>query len=124
MSQADLRIPFQGTDLGGGVTVAREVIAKLAGKAARTTYGIVAMQEPPIRKIARFFRGSLSEVSEGVELEVGEGRVDIGLHVVMERGVNIAQVTANLQEQVRYQVERVGGVPVGDINVRVEDLQD
>ena len=124
MSQADLRLPFQGADLTGGITIAREVIAKLAGKAARTTYGVVAMQEPPIKKIARFFRGSLSEVSEGVELEVGESRVDIGLHVVMERGVNIAQVTANLQEQVRYQVERVGGVPVGEINVRVEDLQD
>jgi uncharacterized alkaline shock family protein YloU len=121
VSQADLRIPFAGQGLTGGVTVARDVIAKLAGKAARATYGVVAMQEPPIKKLARFFRGSLSE---GVELEVGEGRVDIGLHVVMERGVNIAQVTANLQEQVRYQVERVGGVPVGEISVRVEDLQD
>ncbi len=121
MSQPDLRIPFGGHDLGGGVTVAHQVIAKLAGTAARATYGIVAMQEPPIRKLARFFRGSLSE---GVELEVGEGSVDIGLHVVMERGVNIAQVTANLMEQVRYQVERVGGVPVGEISVRVEDLQD
>lgn len=124
MSQADLRLPFRGAGLNGGVTIARQVVAKLAGTAARTTYGVVAMQEPPIRKIARFFRGSLDEVSEGVELEVGEERVDIGLHVVMERGVNIAQVTANLQEQVRYQVERVGGVPVGEINVRVEDLQD
>lgn len=124
MSQTDLRLPFRETDLNGGVTIARHVIAKLAGAAARTTYGVVAMQETPIRKIARFFRGSLDEVSEGVELAIGEGRVDIGLHVVMERGVNIAQVTANLQEQVRYQVERVGGVPVGEINVRVEDLQD
>jgi uncharacterized alkaline shock family protein YloU len=121
MSQADLRIPFTGTDLSGGVTVAHQVIAKLAGKAARATYGVVAMQEPSIKKLGRFFRGSLSE---GVELEVAEGSVDIGLHVVMERGVNIAQVTANLQEQVRYQVEGVCGVPVGDINVRVEDLQD
>jgi uncharacterized alkaline shock family protein YloU len=121
MSQADLRIPFTGTDLSGGVTIAHQVIAKLAGKTARATYGVVAMQEPPIRKLTRVFRGSLSE---GVELEVAEGRVDIGLHVVMERGVNIAQVTANLQEQVRYQVEGVCGVPVGDINVRVEDLQD
>ena len=42
----------------------------------------------------------------------------------MERGVNLAQVTANLQEQVRYQVGEVGGVPVGEISVRVEDLQD
>ena len=121
MSQADLRIPFTGGDLSGGVTVAHQVVAKIAGKAARATYGVVGMQESAIKKLARFFRGS---VSEGVELEVGDGCVDIGLHVVMERGVNIAQVTANLQEQVRYQVERVGGVPVGDINVRVEDLQD
>lgn len=121
MAQTDLKIPFTGSDLSGGVTVAHQVIAKLAGKAARTTYGVVAMQKPPIRKLRRFFRGSLSE---GIELEVGEGSVDIGLHVIMERGVNIAQVTANLQEQVRYQVERVGGVPVGDISVRVEDLQD
>jgi len=119
--QADLRIPFASKDVGGGVTIAHQVIAKLAGMAARATYGVVGMQEPAVRKIARFFRGS---VTEGVELAVGEGAVDIGLHVVMERGVNIAQVTANLREQVRYQVERVGGVPVGDINVRVEDLQD
>jgi uncharacterized alkaline shock family protein YloU len=42
----------------------------------------------------------------------------------MERGVNLAQVTANLQEQVRYQVAEVGGVPLGEISVRVEDLQD
>lgn len=117
----DLRLPFSRPDLSGGVTVAREVIAKLAGQAARTTYGVVGMQDSTVRKIARFFRES---VSEGVELAVGEASVDIGLHVVMERGVNIAQVTANLREQVRYQVERVGGVPVGEINVRVEDLQD
>ncbi len=121
MSQADLRIPFADAGLTGGVTVSLQVIAKLAGRAARATYGVVAMREPPIWKLARVFRGSLSE---GVELEVGEDKVDIGLHVIMERGVNIAQVTANLQEQVRYQVQKVGGVPVGEISVRVEDLQD
>jgi uncharacterized alkaline shock family protein YloU len=43
---------------------------------------------------------------------------------VMERGVNLSQVTANLREQVRYQLAEVGGVPLGDISVRVEDLQD
>jgi uncharacterized alkaline shock family protein YloU len=121
MAQADLKLPFRGTDLSGGITISSHVIAKLASQAARATYGVVAMQETSIKKLTRYFMGSLSE---GVELEVGDGCVDIGLHVVMERGVNIAQVTANLQEQVRYQVERVGGVPVGDISVRVEDLQD
>jgi uncharacterized alkaline shock family protein YloU len=42
----------------------------------------------------------------------------------MERGVNLSQVTANLVEQVRYQVGQVGGVPLGEVSVRVEDLQD
>ena len=121
MSSPDLHIPFPSAGLEGGITVTHQVIAKLAGKAARATYGIVAMQEPPIRKLARFFRGSLTE---GVEIDIQDGVANIGLHVVMERGVNLAQVTVNLQEQVRYQVGEVGGVPLGEINVRVEDLQD
>ena len=121
MSAPDLYIPFASPGLDGGITVAHQVIAKLAGKAARATYGVVGMQEPPIRKLARFFRGSLTE---GVEIDIADGTANIGLHVVMERGLNLAQVTANLQEQVRYQVGRVGGVPLGQVNVRVEDLQD
>ena len=121
MSAPDLYIPFSAPGLDGGITVAHQVIAKLAGKAARATYGVMDMQAPPIRKLARFFRGPLME---GVEVDIADGRVNIGLHVVMERGVNLAQVTANLQEQVRYQVCDVGGVPLGQVNVRVEDLQD
>ena len=121
MASPDLKIPFAASDLEGGITVTHQVIAKLAGKAARATYGVVAMQDSSIRKLARFFRGS---ITEGVEIDIHEGRANVGLHVVMERGVNLAQVTANLQEQVRYQVGEVGGVPVGEISVRVEDLQD
>jgi uncharacterized alkaline shock family protein YloU len=121
MASPDLIIPFSTPGVRGGITVHHDVIAKLAGKAARATYGVVAMQEPPIRRLARFFRGSLSE---GVEVAVEGGVANIGLHVIMERGLNLAQVTANLQEQVRYQVAEVGGVPVGEISVRVEDLKD
>ena len=121
MSHPDLILPFSPPELGGGVTVTHDAIARVAGKVARSTYGVVGMQESPIRKLARFFRGSFAE---GVEVDVGEGQLNVGLHVIMERGVNLAQVTANLQEQVRYQLQEVGGLPVGTINVRVEDLKD
>ena len=121
MSSPDLQIAFLSPGPDGGITVAHQVIAKLAGKAARATYGVVSMQEPPIRRLARFFRGSLTE---GVEVDIEDGDASIGLHVVIERGVNLAQVTTNVQEQVRYQVSEIAGVPVGEINVRVEDLRD
>jgi uncharacterized alkaline shock family protein YloU len=121
VASSDLKIPFSSPDLAGGVTIAHQVIAKLAGKAARATYGVVAMQEKPMGKLAHLLRAS---ITEGVEVAVEEGKANIALHVVMERGVNLAQVTANLQEQVRYQVGEVGGVPLGEVTVRVEDLQD
>lgn len=119
MTAADLRIPVAGAPCGE-LVVSSVVVAKLAGKTARATYGVMRMQASPIRRLARVFRG---ELTEGVDVEPGEQGVHIGLHVAMERGVNLAQVTANLQEQVRYEVEQVGGLPVADIRVRVEDLE-
>lgn len=120
MPTQDLRIPLSTPAVTAGVTIPAHVIAKLAGRATAGTYGVVGMQDSSMRKLAAIFRGS---VTEGVEVHIDEGRADIGLHVVMERGVNLAQVTANLQEQVRYQLETVCGIPVGEISVRVEDLQ-
>lgn len=113
-------IPRQQSD--GGVAVSELALAKLAGKAARTTYGVVGMHGSPVQRVAGLFRGSLAE---GVHVELGEsGQVNIRLSVVMERGVNVAQVTATLREQVRYEVERNSGLTVGDIEVRVEDLRE
>jgi uncharacterized alkaline shock family protein YloU len=105
----------------GGVTIADVVVGKLAGRAARTTYGVVAMHSSPVRKVAGLFRNPLTG---GVDVEMRDGAAHIVLHVVMERGVNLAQVTATLQEQVRYEVEHRSGVAVTDVVVRVEDLRE
>ena len=121
MAAADLKIPVGPPGHAGVVTVTHRVIAKLAGKTAHGTYGVVAMQAGPARKLARIFRGSLDE---GVEVDIEDGRANIGLHVIMERGVNLAQVTTNLQEQVKYQLAEVAGLPLGEVSVRVEDLKD
>jgi len=121
MASDALTLPIAGPGPEGEVVVAPVVVAKLAGAAARSTYGVVRMESSPIRRLTRFLKGSLTE---GVEIAVEGEAVRIELHVAMERGVNLAQVTANLQEQVRYQVETVAGLPVGEIGVHVEDLED
>jgi uncharacterized alkaline shock family protein YloU len=121
MAGDDLILPIAAPGPPGEVVVAPVVVAKVAGSAARATYGVVRMESSPMRRLARLIKGSLTE---GVGVDIEEGAARIELHVAMERGVNLAQVTANLQEQVRYQVEQVAGVPVSDITVRVEDLED
>jgi uncharacterized alkaline shock family protein YloU len=121
MAQAEARANIPGDGPAGEVTIADVVIAKLAGAAARRTYGVVDMHTSVISSLARFFRGSLTE---GVEVDIHEGQASIGLHVVMERGINLAEVRTTLEEQVRYEVERVAGVRVTEVNVRVEGVRE
>jgi len=121
VATTELRIPLSQPGLAGELVVAPLVVAKLAGAEARATYGVVAMQVSPMRRLTRLRKDSFTD---GVSIDVVDDALHIRLHVVMERGVNLAQVTLNLQEQVRYRVEKVAGIPVADITVRVEDLQD
>jgi uncharacterized alkaline shock family protein YloU len=121
MAASELRLPLTMPGISGTLVVATSVIAKLVGTEARATYGVVAMPVSAVRRLARLGKESLAD---GVAVEVVDDALQISLHVVMERGVNLAQVTANLQQQVRYRVEEVAGIPVAEIAVRVEDLKD
>jgi uncharacterized alkaline shock family protein YloU len=121
VAASELRIPLGSPGVSGELVVAGAVIAKLAGIEARATYGVVAMPVSAMKRLARLRKGS---PTDGVSVDIVDDALRIDLHVIMERGVNLAQVTANLQEQVRYRVEKVAGIPVADITVRVEDLQD
>lgn len=121
MTPSEITLPPSDSPLGGEVVISDVVLAKLAGKAVRTTYGVVDVRRSPARSLARFFRGSLTD---GVEVDIDGNTARIGLHVVMERGVNLTAVTANIHDQVRYFVEHYSGVTVSEVNVRVEDLHE
>ena len=41
-----------------------------------------------------------------------------------QRFLSEIKVTANLQQQVRYQLADVAGLPLGEVRVRVEDIVD
>jgi len=118
--QSDLKAVLPSDELRGDVTVADGVIAKLAGRAALLTYGVVDLRRSRLSPLTRLFR---DELTTGVEVDAHESHADISLHVVIERGLNLAEVTRTLEEQVRFEVERVAGVRVGEVHVRVEDVR-
>ena len=120
MPQPDLKANLPGADLRGDVTVADGVIAKLAGRTALLTYGVVDLRRSRLSPLTRLFR---DELTGGVDVDAHESHADISLHVVIERGLNLAEVTRTLEEQVRFEVERVAGVRVGEVHVRVEDVR-
>lgn len=106
----------------GAISIAEEVIATIAGVAATECYGLVAMAARGVQKgLALFRRGE--DVSRGVEVHLDGDKVTIDLHVVVQYGVNIAQVAHNVMEQVKYAVEHHCGLEVSQVNVHVESVR-
>ena len=96
------------------------VIAKLARRSALQTYGVVDLRGSWLSGVTRLLG---YELAGAIEVDAHESHADISLHVVIERGLNLAEVTRTLEDQVRFEVERVAGVRVGDVRVRVEDVR-
>ena len=49
--------------------------------------------------------------------------VEIDLHVVVEHGLNLAEVAATVRNRVAYEVERQTGLSVASVEVRIEDVR-
>ena len=70
---------------------------------------------------ARLVRQALrAGITVGGSAEEG---VTIQLSVVVEYGLNLAEVASTLRNRVRYEVERLTGLPVAEVDVRIEDVK-
>jgi len=49
--------------------------------------------------------------------------VTIELSIVVEYGLNLAEVASSLRNRVRYEVERLTGLPVAEVEVRIQDVK-
>jgi uncharacterized alkaline shock family protein YloU len=58
----------------------------------------------------------------GVDVREHSAGLAIDVFVIIQYGVRITEVAHNLQQSVRFEVERIVGVPVAEINVNVQGV--
>jgi uncharacterized alkaline shock family protein YloU len=63
-------------------------------------------------------------VDRGVEVVEIEGGLVIDVYVIVQYGIRISEVAHNLQETVRFEVERSVNVPVVEVNVNVQGVRE
>jgi len=96
---------------------------RFAGHAALGCYGIAGMS-------ARGLRDGFAEllhresVDRGVEVTEADGGLAIEVYVVIQYGIRITEVAHNLQEAVKFAVERSVKVPVLEVNVNVQGVRE
>lgn len=107
----------------GRIEVFPSVVAAIAGHAATTCYGVMGMAARGLRDgvAQRLRRDSLDR---GVEVRETRDGLAIDVYVVVQYGTRITEVAHNLQETVRFDVERTVGVPVTQVNVTVQGVHD
>jgi uncharacterized alkaline shock family protein YloU len=103
----------------GRITIANEVVAQIVGHTAAECYGVVGMASRGRlpRLLAR------DRVTQGINVGGGAEGVAIELNVVIEHGLNLAEVASTVRNRVSYEVERLTGLPVASVDVRIQDVR-
>jgi uncharacterized alkaline shock family protein YloU len=110
----------------GQITVAENVVQKIAGKACREVSGVHAMGNSGTRAfgaVRERIPGSAGpNVAQGVGVEVGETEAAIDLEIVVDYGISIAELGRSIQRNVKQSVERMTGLRVVEVNIAVDDV--
>jgi uncharacterized alkaline shock family protein YloU len=104
----------------GRISISHEAVAHIVGRVAAEAYGVVALA-PRSPRERLLTRDRLRQgISVGGSAEEG---VAIELSVFVEYGLNLAEVASTLRNRVRYEVERLTGLNVADVEVRIQDVR-
>jgi uncharacterized alkaline shock family protein YloU len=102
----------------GRITISSEAIAQIVAETALECYGVVGMKGSLRGQLARA-RGR----PRGIEIRRDGPEVTVDLHVVVEYGLNLAEVASSVSNRVAYEVERLTGLPVRAVEVHVDDVR-
>ncbi len=111
--------PLSAASELGRITIAPEAIAQIVGHTAAECYGVVGMAGKG--RVARLL--TREKPTQGVEVEETPDGLVVDLHVVVEYGLNLAEVAATLRSRVAYEVGRLTGLPVSSVEVHIEDVR-
>lgn len=109
----------------GSTTIADNVVAKLAGIAAREVPGVHGLGTAARRAfdtITERIPGSQTNVSGGVSVEKGEKETAIDLTIVVEFGTSVVEVAEAIRRNVIRSVEQGTGLTVVEVNIDVTDV--
>lgn len=103
----------------GKVKIDKEVLGAIAREAAKKVDGIYKISTNIVEGIAQLIRKT---PDRGIKVMVGEREVSFELGVIVKYGVNIPEVTHNVQKAIKEEVENMTGLKVKKVDVVVRGV--
>ena len=105
----------------GEVKIADEVVAIIAALAATEVEGVASMAGNITNEVIG--KLGIKNLSKGVKVDVLEGVVTVSLALNIKYNYSIVDVTGKVQEKVKNAVEKMTGLEVADVNIRVAGVE-
>jgi uncharacterized alkaline shock family protein YloU len=124
MANAPLRaVPAEvAAQVDGGLTIPNEVIAQIVGFTVLECYGVVGMAATNLTQgVARLL--SRERITQGVSVRREGDALAIELYVILEFGLNLAEVASNVRTRVIYNVEKMTRMTVGSVQIHVQGVK-
>lgn len=108
--------------IAGSLKVSNNCIADLAGYAALECYGVVGMADTdtadgmtrllPVRRLRK-----------GIDVALADDTISVDLHVIVEQGVNLASVSQNLQDTVKFMLKEIAEIENVNVLVHIDGMR-
>src|SRR6478752_4246805 len=122
MSRAPLSAVPAHDPVAGDLTIPGEVIAQITGLTVLECYGVVGMAASSLSQgVARLL--SRERITQGVVVRREDGQLAIDLYVIVEYGLNLAEVASTVRSRVTYNVEKLTGIPVASLQIHIQGVK-
>ena len=103
----------------GRIAISSEAIAQIVGNVVAESYGVVRRvgKRGPLRLLER------DRAKRGVVVRRRDDGLALEIHVVVEYGLNLAEVATAVRARVAYEVQRATKLEVAVVDVHVEDAR-
>jgi uncharacterized alkaline shock family protein YloU len=107
----------------GRIAISPEAVAQVVARVVAECYGVVGMRAPgPAReRVTRLL--PRSRMTRGIVVRNLDDAIALDLYVVVEYGLNLAEVAATVRSRVVYELERLTGIRVGSVDVHIQDVK-
>lgn len=108
----------------GQIELTDDVIATVVGGAATEIFGVVGMaSKSALKDKTRALLGKENYAKGVVIKTTEEGAIAVDVYTVMSYGVKISEVSRNIQERVKFNLENQLGISADAVNVYVQNIK-
>lgn len=106
----------------GRMVVTDRAIADIVGWTVLECYGVVGMASPSLRRgVAALL--ARDRLHQGIKVEQDAEQLRVKLYIIVEYGLNVAEVAGNVRSQVAYNVEKMIGRPITALQIYVQGVR-